>query len=314
MSVTVHHGDCREVLATLPTESVHCCVTSPPYWGLRDYGHGGQIGLEASVAEYVAELVGVFREVRRVLRDDGTLWLVLGDAYVADGRKGRAHMGMGKNAGYSAWVNKTCDDLPAKNLIGLPWRVAFALQADGWYLRSDIVWAKPNPMPESVRDRPTRSHEYVFLLSKGASYHFDADAVREPYQPDSVARVARGRSDAHKYADGGPGNQTLARDIGKACSSPLGRNIRSVWTIATQPCTEAHFAVMPAALAERCIKAGCPPGGLVLDSFAGAGTTLLAADRLQRRGLGIELNPAYADMAVRRVTDDAPLLAWDNTA
>jgi DNA modification methylase len=411
---TLHMGDCREVLPTLPAETVHCCVTSPPYWGLRDYGCAGQIGLEASVAEYVAELVGVFREVRRVLRDDGTVFLNLGDAYFGSSQTGGTDSieGSAKRAGRMfsrrvasqratnrsmsgtsssglAYPNYTTAILKPKDLIGLPWRVAFALQADGWWLRSDIVWAKPNPMPESVTDRSTRSHEYVFMLAKSATYYFDADAVREPYQPDSVARVARGRSDAHKYADGGPGNQTLARDIGKACSSPIGRNVRSVWTIATQPCSEAHFAVMPAALAERCVKAGTSERGCcsecgapwvrvvengalvssdgrtgscgvydqagkgtnvprtkadlgteasyyalarrerrdagwrpscscdagdpvpcaVLDPFAGAATTLMVADRLQRRSVGIELSPTYCAMAAERLRRDAPLFA-----
>jgi DNA modification methylase len=187
----VIEGDCRESLRGLDAGSVQTCVTSPPYFGLRDYGHDGQIGLEPTPDEFVEALVGVFREVRRVLRDDGTVWLNLGDSYNADGRKGRAHMGEGKNSGYSAWVNKTMNGTKPKDLLGIPWMVAFALRADGWYLRSDIIWSKPNPMPESVTDRPTKAHEYVFLLSKGPRYFYDADAVREPHDPANVEHHER---------------------------------------------------------------------------------------------------------------------------
>jgi len=294
MSVTIHEGDCRSVLAILPEASVQCCVTSPPYFGLRDYGHDGQIGLEQTPDAYVAEMVAVFREVRRVLRDDGTLWLNLGDSYAADrggtyqpaetlagGKGGRNANGTRVNRdrydGYNPTRNAPAIGLKHKDLIGIPWRVAFALQADGWYLRSDIIWHKPNPMPESVTDRPTKAHEYVFLLSKSARYHYDAKAIAEE---------ATGRNPCNV----------------------MPRNARSVWTITTKPFKDAHFATMPPALAERCIKAGSKRGDMVLDPFGGAGTTGLVADRLGRDATLIELNPAYAALARRRIVDDAPLL------
>ena len=298
-------GDTRTQLRTLADASVHTCVTSPPYYGLRDYGCDGQIGLERTPDEYVAALVDVFREVRRVLRDDGTLWLNLGDSYA--GYHGNSRVAdadaPSNKPGYTENMRASTvgmGGLKQKDMIGIPWMVAFALRADGWYLRSDIIWSKPNPMPESVKDRPTKAHEYVFLLSKGPSYHYDADAIREPHAPDSLARVGRGRSDDHKWADGGPGNQTLAKDITKACH-PDGRNRRSVWTVTTQPFAEAHFATMPPALAEPCILAGAPVDGVVLDPFGGAGTTALVARRNGRRFVHVELNPEYMAIAKRRL-------------
>lgn len=204
--------------------------------------------------------------------------------------KGQTHTGSLKNT----------PDLKPKDLMGIPWRVAFALQEDGWYLRSEIIWSKPAPMPESVKDRPTRSHEQVFLLSKQPRYYYDADAIREPYAEDSVERVVRGRSNRHKWVDGGPGSQTLAADISKACSSPLGRNKRDVWSVNTAGFPGAHFATFPEALVEPMILAGCPEGGTVLDPFAGSGTTLAVANRLGRHAIGIELNPAYVQLIHQR--------------
>jgi len=268
----IHTGDSLAVLQTLPAASVQCCVTSPPYWGLRDYGHDGQIGLEETPEQYVARLVAVFAEVRRVLADDGVLWLNLGDSY-----------GSGKQ------------------LVGIPWRVAFALQADGWYLRSDTIWHKPNPMPESVRDRPTKAHEYVFLLSKSARYFYDSDSIRET----SIT----GDLNSPRGSKGvlGSMNAGLRGDSDKGYSGKT-RNTRSVWTIPTQPYSGAHFAVMPPALADRCIKSGSRVGDVVLDPFSGAGTTGMVARRLRRQYVGIELNPEFADMARRRIDSDAPLL------
>jgi len=342
-------GDCRAVLATLPGSSVHAVVTSPPYWGLRDYGVAGQIGLETTPAEYVAVMVEVFGEVRRVLREDGTLWLVLGDSYTGSGKGGNPDPGSSKqatNAGsqtigtFTNVSRRLCAEqgVASKNLVGIPWRVAFALQADGWYLRSDIIWSKPNPMPESVRDRPTKAHEYVFLLSKSAHYFYDAAAIAE-----------------------------------RATTGDM-RNRRSVWTIATQPFPDAHFAVMPESLVEPCVLAGTSGGGacaecgaprarvvervrtldgepavlppmrttsiaapdssqgvghqrtttrvtmagwlptcrhrdgatvpcVVLDPFAGAGTVSLVAHRLDRDWIGIEKNPEYVEIARRRLTE-----------
>jgi DNA modification methylase len=350
VSTRILIGDCRAILPTLPEKSVHCCVTSPPYFGLRDYGVAGQIGLEASVDEYVAELVAVFREVGRVLRDDGTLWLNLGDSYArSGGEQGGGNRALMHLDGVQRRMTTLAatEGIKAKDLIGVPWMVAFALRADGWYLRSDIVWSKPNPMPESVTDRPTRAHEYVFLLTKQPRYYFDADAVREansspeqlahnlkyakPYevyderagetgQPGNVNNVGIHSRPGKRVKipggwDLGPGAHGTVHRDGRTETTyqdaevKAGRNIRSVWTIATHPFPEAHFATFPPALVEPCVKAGCPLGGTVLDPFGGAGTAGLVADRLGRDGVLIELNPAYAEIARRRIVGDAPMLA-----
>lgn len=304
MTVRILQGDCREVLKTLPDESVHCIVTSPPYWGLRDYGVGGQIGLELSPEAFVAALVGVFSEVHRVLRSDGTLWLNLGDSYarMQEGNVPQSKnpdcppptmLGRVKNAG-----------LKAKDLVGIPWRVAFALQAAGWWLRQDLIWAKPNVMPESVTDRCTKAHEYIFLLAKSERYYFDAAAIAEPIAESTANdRVDTGRFRPERGFPGSP----------SAGSGRLGdkdtRNKRSVWTVPTHPYKDAHFATFPPKLIEPCILAGCPEGGTVLDPFGGAGTTGLVADRQGRNAILIELNPEYADMARKRIQNDAPLFA-----
>lgn len=329
MSARVIVGDCRDVLATLDAESVQTCVTSPPYFGLRDYGVAGQIGLEQTPDEYVAELVTVFREVRRVLRPNGTLWLNLGDSYAGGGgftpnapsNVARREKGDHQDGAFAFRVRdqerktgaRTRPGLGGakpKDLLGIPWRVAFALQADGWWLRSEVIWHKPNPMPESVTDRPTRAHEHVFLLSRAERYHYDADAVREPLATPEARRGTKHGRQAMR------GQEAIrARGNLEACDAPAeryyahgGRNARSVWTIATQPYGGAHFATMPPSLAERCILAGSRHGDTVLDPFAGAGTTLLVADRLGRDGIGVELNPAYAALAADRLRADAPLL------
>jgi DNA modification methylase len=338
VTVTLHNGDCREVLATLAAGSVQTCVTSPPYFGLRDYGVAGQIGLEQTVESYVAELVAVFRAVRRVLRDDGTLWLNLGDSYAGSwtGNSLRPEGGS-QRAGkpgfqpldqrYAPRSGYTPDGLKTKDLIGIPWRVAFALQADGWYLRSDIIWHKPNPMPESVTDRPTKSHEYIFLLSKQERYYYDADAIAEPVTQTTVARVSQPNLDQQRGSDRVPGKTNgpmkavvKKQDaLGKATytgfndryfskdSKPT-RNKRTVWTVTTKPFKGAHFATFPPDLIEPCIKAGSRPGDTVIDPFGGAGTTGLVADRLGRDAVLIELNPEYAEMARQRIKQDAPLL------
>ncbi|MBM4073914.1 MAG: site-specific DNA-methyltransferase [Planctomycetes bacterium] len=284
----------------MPAESVYCVVTSPPYYGLRDYGVAGQIGLEETPAEYLEQMVAVFREVRRVLRDDGTLWLNLGDSYAGSASIG----GAGLETAYTgkrSLPNKTGNGIKPKDLIGIPWRVAFALQADGWYLRQDIIWHKLNPMPESVRDRCTKAHEYIFLLSKSEKYFFDSEAIKELCQQDWGAR---NRENA-KYHNEGTGLQPHS-GLEKSYTTA---NKRSVWTVNPQPFAGAHFATFPPALIEPCIKAGCPAGGTVLDCFGGAGTTGLVADRLGRDAILIELNPAYAEMARRRIRDDAPMFA-----
>ena len=301
-------GDCRDGLATLEAGSVHTCITSPPYWGLRDYGHDGQMGLEQTPDEYVAGMVEVFRAVARVLRPDGTLWLNLGDSYAGGGTMGRNdadrdiggrggnHLGSG-NPGPQGSRPKA-PGLKPKDLCGIPWRVAFALQADGWYLRSDIIWAKPNPMPESVTDRPTKAHEYLFLLahpeSKGR-YYYDADAVKErsvePVRADNVGGASHVERGQHS--------------VGGLVTGGAYRNKRSVWTIPTQPFPGAHFAVMPPALVIPCVKAGSPVGGLVLDPFAGAGTVGVVATGHGRRFIGCELSPAFAALAEARIANPA---------
>jgi len=318
-------GDALAVLRTLPDASVHMVCTSPPYWGLRDYGVEGQIGREATPGEWVGALIRVFREARRVLRKDGTLWLNLGDSYAGSwGAQSRGNATGEDKATISGSSTlsarqieahprgqtgtgslKNTPGLKAKDLIGIPWRVAFALQADGWYLRQDIIWAKPNPMPESVRDRCTKAHEYLFLLSKGPRYHYDAEAIAETAL---YAETRNGRVGAYQVrAQGGGGDGTSPtahadRDLSQ-------RNRRSVWTVATQPFKEAHFATYPPELIEPCILAGCPAGGTVLDPFGGAGTTGLVADRLQRDAILIELNPTYAEIARKRLQGDGGMFS-----
>ena len=307
-------GDVRHRLADLPDCSIQTCVTSPPYWGLRDYGHDGQIGLEQTPDEYVAELVEVFREVRRVLADDGTLWLNLGDSY-ASGEVGR-HDGYNPTRAGGTGTNKPFGTrqqirlrtgLKPKDLVGIPWRVAFALQSDGWWLRQDIIWAKPNPMPESVTDRCTKAHEYVFLLTKSDRYLYDAAAIAEPAihaghvvkasDPQTAKNAAKGKFGA--TAVGFTQHDTVVGDT---------RNRRSVWTVSSKPYAGAHFAVMPEALAEPCILAGSRPGDLVLDPFTGSGTVGVVALRHDRDFIGTELNPEYAALAEARIYDDGPLM------
>jgi DNA modification methylase len=391
MSVTIHIGDCRNVLRTLPDESVHCVMTSPPYWGLRDYNIDGQLGLEATPDAYVAAMVEIFRQVRRVLRKDGTLWLNLGDSYASsnginsmqpqrDNNGGLVNNRI-ESRGQQSWTAgskskgryREYDGLKPKDLCGIPWRVAFALQADGWYLRQDIIWSKPNPMPESVTDRCTKAHEYIFLLSKSERYYYDQEAIKE----SGVNRASGTNHGAEGMCAGYDGHRTRS-NLAKGIDAKEFRNRRSVWEVTTQPFSEAHFATFPPALIEPCIKAGtsekgccakcgapwvrqterdqqpeaypdskydrtdplfatkrnlggryqaqlnanpivtlgwlpsCPcnagvVSGTVLDPFAGAGTTGLVADRLQRNAILIELNPEYAAMAERRIKDDAPL-------
>ncbi|TPM41564.1 site-specific DNA-methyltransferase [Mesorhizobium sp. B2-3-4] len=384
MSVRILEGDCRAMLADLADGSVNCCVTSPPYFGLRDYGVDGQIGLEDTPDAFIAEMVSVFREVRRVLRDDGTLWINLGDSYagswgaqghrITEGDDPSWHGSQIKNHPKRASRTGTIrqEGLKPKDLIGIPWMVAFALRADGWYLRQDIIWHKPNPMPESVTDRCTKAHEYLFLLTKSQRYYFNAEAIAEERTSDEDSSTFRGGAyvggaidngtmgkravpgnvkrpqaqraaqlaeqhgltDAHIAAirsvgitdagkarvtqDGTGKNDPVVQALADEAKAVLGgyyreflisakRNKRSVWTVATQPFKEAHFATFPPELIDPCIKAGCPVGGTVLDPFGGAGTTGLVADRLQRNAILIELNPAYADIARRRIAADAGL-------
>lgn len=301
----------------IPPESTNCVVTSPPYYGLRDYGSECQIGQEGHPDEYVRKLVDVFREVRKVLRPDGVVWLNLGDSHAAS-RSGthqpaetlaggvggytteNAPVNRGRLDGYNPTRDAPRIGLKHKDLIGIPWRVAFALQADGWYLRSDVVWQKPNPMPESVKDRPTRSHEYVFLLSKQAKYYYDAEAIAEPAVStknkwtDGGSEKQRGHSRRHAGFNG-----RYAERIA-TLGAPKTRNARDVWTISPQGYKGAHFAVFPEELVRRCILSGCPAGGLVLDPFVGSGTALKVATELKRNSIGIELNPDYCALAAAR--------------
>lgn len=285
MNGTILTGDALAMLRTLPDQSVQCCVTSPPYWGLRDYGIAGQIGLEVSPSAYAAALVPVFEEVRRVLRDDGTLWLNLGDSYVGyHGNKNASGTAPSDKPGYRENMRETTvgvDGLKNKDLAGIPWRMAFALQDAGWILRSDIIWHKPNPVPESVKDRPTRAHEYLFLLSKSPRYAYDAEAVREP-----VAAFIREWQRPNHRLDS--------------------RNRRSVWTVSTRPYADAHFATFPPDLIRPCILAGCPQGGTVLDPFFGSGTVGQVCVEEGRNFIGIEINPDYVAMAERRIAEARP--------
>lgn len=315
----------------MPDESVHCCVTSPPYFGLRDYGVDGQIGLEPTPEAFIEEMVSVFREVRRVLRADGTLWLNLGDSYANDGKWGGHTGGKHVKALHCSPIgrNKRYTGLKPKDLIGIPWLAALALRADGWYLRRDIIWHKLNPMPESVRDRPSTAHEYLFLLSKSERYYYDADAILEPVSPNTHARLsqdvaaqvgsARANGGAktngnmkavgRKMAPAGEGIKNNTSFDAAMAIMPEKRNKRSVWPLATEAFSEAHFATFPPSLVEPCILAGSPAGGTVLDPFGGAGTTGMVADRLQRDAILIELNPEYAAIADRRLRGDAGMFS-----
>lgn len=362
-TVQLLNGDVLAMLATLPDEYVQTCVTSPPYWGLRDYGVEGQLGLEKTPEEYVEKMVAVFREVRRVLKDDGTLWLNLGDSYAGSGKgpsnegsKQRSNGGSlteGSGRNQRQFMNGQAPKewlpvprgLKPKDLVGIPWRVAFALQADGWYLRSDIIWHKPNPMPESVTDRPTKAHEYIFLLTKSERYFYDHEAIKEPaiyaeearYDPrtnglwgadrktgKTTRRFAAAKASETPRNDGERWNENNARGFKPSdkqrghsrrhngfndrwdqmtkteqCSNM--RNKRSVWTVGTTPYPDAHFATFPEKLIEPCILAGARSGDIVLDPFAGSGTTLAVSKRLGRRAVGIELNPDYCELAIKRI-------------
>ena len=380
MHASIFVGDVFERLAEIPSGSVRTCVTSPPYWGLRDYGtaewEGGnpdcqhtisyadadnlklvgekgnglervtrgkrdeclrcgatrrdsQLGLEETPEQYVENMVRVFREVRRVLADDGTLWLNLGDSYWAGkGQSGAGgaekqalrnergesinsrHQSMG-GKGVTRPLDGKHEIIKPKDLVGIPWRVALALQADGWYLRQDIIWSKPNPMPESVKDRCTKSHEYVFLLTKSARYFFDSDSIKEPVTQSTVARTKRGLSGEHKNINGAPGQtpHTIAqpRPYDPDRQAPETRNKRSVWTVNTKPFRGAHFAVMPEALVEPCVMAGSAEGDTVLDPFTGSGTVAVVSLRLGRNFVGTELNPAYATIAKQRIVSADPM-------
>ena len=289
-------GDNRKTIATLEAGSVQTCITSPPYWGLRDYGEDDQIGLESSPDEYVEQLCLVFDEVWRVLADDGTLWLNLGDSYAGNNSRasnnGRAGFGTEREGVFT----KTGEGLKTKDLVGIPWRVAFALQARGWYLRSEIIWHKPNPMPESVTDRPTKSHEHIFLLTKSAKYFYDHEAIKEPVSGDWGTRD-RTNGKYHNEGTGLNPHKGLEKEYDS-------RNKRDVWSVPTQGFPGAHFAVYPPALIEPCVLAGSRAGDTVLDPFSGSGTTGMVALRNGRNYVGCELNPEYAALSKQRIGDD----------
>jgi hypothetical protein len=344
MKNTIEFGDCRETMRRWAAKGIKAqtCVTSPPYYGLRDYGHEGQIGLEETLEEYIKAMVEVFRCVRDVLADDGTLWLNIGDSYAMANMRGENSTfsgNVGAHAGYKIGSVKLGKrlipfGLKAKDLIGIPWMLAFALRADGWYLRQDIIWHKPNPMPESVQDRCTKAHEYIFLLSKSERYYFDNDAIKEPVTDVSIARA--GRADLREkkgWAEAYHGNPPTglkrsgnkerkpasARGVpvdtaGKTSGAVAGnvpwegttRNKRDVWSVSVKPYKGAHFATFPSALIEPCILAGAPAGGVVLDPFMGSGTTAAVAIAHGRNYLGCELNPAYKALQDARIGAPKP--------
>ena len=302
-------GDALEMLRTLPDNSVHCCITSPPYYALRDYGAEGQIGREDTPAQYVARLTDVFSEVRRVLRPGGTLWLNIADTYAAKGKPGESmdpKYPKGRT-GQMAEINRKVEGCKAKDMIGIPWMLAFALRDSGWYLRSDIIWMKANPMPESCKDRPSRCYEHIFLLTKSRCYYYDAAAIAEPMAASSIARYKRGRIGG-KYAEEVPGQGNI-QGLNKARSGgyyeddavPTVRNKRDVWQINPFPYKGGHFAAFPPKLVETCLLAGCPQDGIVLDPFLGSGTTAAVAKQMGRHYIGIELNPNYCTLAEQRI-------------
>ena len=302
----IEFGDCRDTMRKWKEQGVkaNTCVTSPPYFGLRDYKVAGQIGLEATPDEYIAAMVEVFRCVRDVLTDDGTLWLNIGDSYAANrsyqvpSTKGGAKHSDSQSVGGKG--SSAPDGLKPKDLIGIPWLLAFALRSDGWYLRQDIIWHKPNPMPESVRDRCTKAHEYIFLLSKSEKYFFDSEAMKEPAL-NAGKRVSLGEKSFSKGQAAGAGIAASGNGTAAFYDVPETRNRRSVWTVATKPYKGAHFATFPSTLIEPCILAGSKPGGTVLDPFMGSGTTAAVAVTNARRYLGCELNTTYGPLQDERI-------------
>jgi len=308
--VTLYHGDAQAVAAGLGAGSVQTIVTSPPYFGLRDYGAEAQIGAETSVEEYTARLVALFRMLRDALADDGTLWLNLGDSYSSQG--GKSGIGVNARVGNTLKQHdsrtRPASDLPPKNLLGVPWRVALALQSDGWILRSDIIWAKPNPMPESVTDRPTKSHEYLFLLSKSPSYYYDAEAIKEPaatgfngseFYTGKTGEHQLGRASKQPRFGGAKYGDSSAIEARTKSGNEYAPNKRTVWNVPTVPFGGSHFAVYPPELIRPCILAGSRRGGVVLDPFSGSGTTGMVATEEGRRYIGIDLNREYLDLSLR---------------
>ena len=299
MNIKILQGNCIETLQKLDDKSINTCITSPPYWGLRNYNdEEKQLGMEDTPEEFVDNLVKVFREVKRVLRDDGTVWLNLGDSYSSGGRTTTTNQSLRGDKDYGVTRPKPSKGIKPKDLIGIPWRVALALQQDGWYLRQDIIWHKPNPMPESVKDRCTKAHEYIFLLSKNVKYYFDNEAIKED------AKFPEGPNSAHKIRKGCDDPKMKTRTgLHKIGANPK-RNKRSVWTITTKPFKGAHFATFPKDLIEPCVLAGCPEGGTVLDPFGGSGTTGIVAVNNNRHAVLCELNQEYINLAKDRINQE----------
>ena len=295
----IEFGDCRETMRKWATQGIKAqtCVTSPPYYGLRDYGHEGQIGLEETPEEYIKQMVEVFRCVWDVLEDDGTLWVNIGDSYAGNNSRASNNGRAGFGNAREKVVNRTGEGLKTKDLIGIPWMLAFALRADGWFLRQDIIWHKPNPMPESVQDRCTKAHEYIFLLSKSQKYYYDHDAIKDPVKDDWGTRD-RANGKYHNEGTGLQPHSGLEKSYEMA-------NKRSVWSVPVKPYTGAHFAVYPTELIEPCILAGAPVGGIVLDPFMGSGTTAQVAQDLGRKYLGCELNTEYGKLQQKRLAQQS---------
>ena len=310
----IYNDDALKTLKILPDESINCCVTSPPYYGLRDYGVNGQLGIEETPELYISNLADVFDEVKRVLRDDGTLWLNIGDSYAGSGKGAWDNKSIQRKETYrpstddvNVKMPKTWDGIKSKDLIGIPWMLAFELRRRGWYLRQDIIWAKPNPMPESVKDRCTKSHEHIFLLSKSRKYYFDAEAISEPVAESTLLRLGKNNGNIKSSPPRFGGNKyTKDQDIhnrtksGNEYDYKPRRNKRDVWFISTKPYKGAHFATFPPDLIEPCILAGCPKNGVVLDPFFGSGTTGLVAKNNNRHYIGIDLNENYCSIAIER--------------
>tara|TARA_B100000575_G_scaffold190645_1_gene153763 strand:+ start:245 stop:1192 length:948 start_codon:yes stop_codon:yes gene_type:complete len=309
MQIKILQGDCIDLLKKLEDESINTCITSPPYWGLRDYnGEEKQLGLEDTPEEFVDNLVAVFREVKRVLRGDGTVWLNLGDSYAGNNSRASNNGRAGYGTEREGVFTKTGIGLKTKDLVGIPWRVALALQQDGWYLRQDIIWHKPNPMPESVKDRCTKAHEYIFLLSKSPKYYFDNEVIKEDsiYAPNKTHEKERAKG----YYKGKWSNpEKGSRHDGSFKAIRDKKNKRSVWKVPTKGYKEAHFATYPTALIEPCVLAGCPKDGVVLDPFAGSGTTGIVAANHGRNSVLLELNKEYIEIAEKRINDAVGMFA-----
>ena len=306
MNYTIIEGDCIEKLKQLSEKSINTCVTSPPYYALRNYQMDGQVGVEQSPDDYVQKIVQVFREVRRVLKDDGTIWINLGDSYAGSGGAGNQFDQIENGLSPYKQTGSPKDiGLKPKDLIGIPWRVAFALQADGWYLRSDIIWHKPNPMPESVKDRPTKSHEYIFLLSKNRTYYYDQESIKTPVKQENMKGTTTHKRSTKDWGDG-----TGVKTHNGFDKSYDMANKRDVWTVPTDKFEGQHFATFPKELIKPCILAGCPEGGTVLDPFNGSGTTCIVSLQNNRKYIGIELNPEYCIIAHKRIsTEVSPLIS-----